>query len=69
MGFGGNRISTAKEALALFIRSLPKDSKFSVISFGSHFDSLMPEVMTFDDESMNRAVGQIADFSANYGGT
>lgn len=56
MGFGSNRIDTAKEALSLFIRSLPKDSKFSVISFGSHFDSLMPQVMSFDDESKNRAV-------------
>ena len=31
----GQRIVKAKEALILFIRSLPADCKFTVISYGS----------------------------------
>lgn len=69
MGFGSNRIDTAKEALSLFIRSLPAGSKFSVVSFGSRWDCLQPRVMTFDDETKDNAVRQIAMFEANYGGT
>ena len=32
---GGKRIEKAKEALVKFIKSLPKDSFFNVVSFGS----------------------------------
>ena len=37
---GGDRIEKAKEALALFIRSLPVGCHFSVISFGSKHTTL-----------------------------
>ncbi|KAL4496552.1 hypothetical protein ABPG72_015913 [Tetrahymena utriculariae] len=38
----GESISRACEALILFLRSLPNDSYFNVVSFGSSFDKLFP---------------------------
>jgi len=34
----GARIKKAKEALILFIRSLPEGAKYAIISFGSRFE-------------------------------
>jgi hypothetical protein len=44
-----NRMKVAKEAMDLFIRSLPKGCKFSIISFGSHWEALQPSVMEYND--------------------
>ena len=35
-----NRIETAKEALKLFLKSLPVGSLFSIISFGSRMQTM-----------------------------
>ena len=37
------RIKKAKEAVDLFIRSIPKNSYFNVISFGGIFEKLWAE--------------------------
>ena len=36
----GKRITKAKEALKLFLMSLPKGSYFNIYSFGSSFEKL-----------------------------
>ncbi|KAK3602218.1 hypothetical protein CHS0354_039964 [Potamilus streckersoni] len=36
------KIQNAKEALLLFLKSIPVDSYFNVIGFGSGFESLFP---------------------------
>ena len=40
MYYGQNAIGMAKEALKIFIHSLPEGSKFNVSSFGSRFEFL-----------------------------
>ena len=51
-----DRMEIAKDALTLFIRSLPAGSKFSIISFGSSWNALNPDIQTFDDESKLLAI-------------
>ena len=66
---GGDRIEVAKEALDLFIRSLPNGCKFSVISFGCNWDALQPSIADYTDHACKEALAAIKTFSSNYGGT
>lgn len=62
----------ARDALSMFIRSLPKDSSFSLISFGSHFSETTIEketIITFNDNTKNLALEEIDMFTDDFGGT
>jgi hypothetical protein len=64
MYFGQNAITMAKEALKIFIHSLPEGSKFNVCSFGSRFEFLFDSqaVVDYTESNMNYAIEQIETF-------
>jgi uncharacterized protein YegL len=66
---GGESIERAKEALILFIKSLPIDSYFNVISFGSDYAFMESKSTKFSKESVEKAIGLISKFDADMGGT
>lgn len=65
----GPRIKKAKEALILFIKSLPQDTYFNVISFGSGSQNLFAKSTKYSDNEVKQAVDKIKKMSADMGGT
>ena len=66
---GGKRIEQAKKALILFLKSLPENSKYNIISFGSNFQRMYPESLIYNDENIEQTIYEIESFEADFGGT
>jgi hypothetical protein len=67
-----DRIGLAKEAMLLFIRSLPVGSHFNIIRFGSNFDILFKnETLTavYNEKTAKEAENLTRSMAANFGGT
>ena len=65
----GARIAKAKEALVLFIQSLPLSSRFNVISFGSNYKQLHNSSVENTNAAVRDAVKAIKGMKADLGGT
>ena len=65
----GTRINIAKKALRLFIRSIPPNSKFNIVSFGSRYELMYPNSIEYNNENMQDALNRIILFEANFGKT
>ena len=70
----GERIDNAKQALILFLRSLPFGCKFTVISYGSRQEFLAirgvdGNIFEYNEENLKEAIRQIETFDADMGGT
>ena len=68
----GNRIEKAKEALKLFILSLPEGCNFTVISYGSKQSYLEIDesnIIPYKDEKVREALEKIERYGANMGST
>ena len=67
----GSRIIKAREALIFFLRSIPANCLFSIISFGSKFDYFggTNAILECNEENITNAIKYISTVGANYGGT
>ena len=65
----GKRIEQAKNALILFLKSLPEKSKYNIISFGSRFERHYEESIHYTDENLMETIKLIESFDADFGGT
>lgn len=52
----GKRIEQARNALILFLQSLPEKSKFNIISFGSKFERMYKESIEYTDENIEKTI-------------
>eukprot|EP00930_Biecheleria_cincta_P075334 TRINITY_DN6249_c0_g1_i1.p1 TRINITY_DN6249_c0_g1~~TRINITY_DN6249_c0_g1_i1.p1 ORF type:complete len:963 (-),score=197.04 TRINITY_DN6249_c0_g1_i1:30-2864(-) len=65
----GGCMQRAKEALQLFLRSLPMGCRFNVIGFGSNYESLFEAPAAYHAESLRVASEHAQNVSADLGGT
>lgn len=65
----GQRIKGAIEALTFFLKSLPKDSYFQIISFGSRYTTMHKESIFSSTKNVENTISNLSTFGANMGGT
>ncbi|KAK1994783.1 hypothetical protein LX36DRAFT_660221 [Colletotrichum falcatum] len=65
----GNRIDDLKNALKVFLKSLPVGAMFNICSFGTSCSFLFDKSMTYDQNTLAAAMKHVDTFDANYGGT
>ncbi|XP_052281441.1 von Willebrand factor A domain-containing protein 5A-like isoform X2 [Dreissena polymorpha] len=65
----GDRIKNAKEALLLFLKSLPPSCHFNVVSFGSEFSCLFDGSEPYTEKSLKKALKLQKAMEADMGGT
>ena len=62
-------ITNLKEMLQLFLRQLPVNSKFDIVSFGNRFDFMFNEMKEYNEEIMKKASLEVSKFDSNFQGT
>ena len=64
-----SKVQELREALHLFMRSLPDDSFFNIIGFGSSYSKLMESSRRYNDDTLAIATKHINILAADMGGT
>eukprot|EP01124_Arcella_intermedia_P037149 TRINITY_DN987_c0_g1_i12.p1 TRINITY_DN987_c0_g1~~TRINITY_DN987_c0_g1_i12.p1 ORF type:complete len:848 (+),score=254.79 TRINITY_DN987_c0_g1_i12:225-2546(+) len=65
----GTGITNAKNTLQLLLRSLPQNTPFNIVSFGSNYSSLFTKSTLLTAESLNTATAHISSMGADMGET
>lgn len=65
----GMKIQEVKDALLVFLKSLPENCKFNIYSFGGYSSSLWFQSMPYNDSTLQEALNHVSTFEANFGGT
>ena len=65
----GTPIIKARKALELILRSLPSNSFFNVVSFGSSYSALFEKSVPYSESSYDAAIQHARIMEADFGGT
>ena len=65
----GKPIELVSESLLIFLQSLPKNSYYQLIGFGSTFEKYNSTPVFYNRENVNETFNLIKKISANKGGT
>lgn len=65
----GSSIEQARNALQLCMRSLSEHTRFNIVGFGSSYESLFPESLPYNEETLAKASDHIRSLQADLGGT
>jgi hypothetical protein len=65
----GTKMTQTSSALLLFLRSLPANSYFNIIGFGSNYRSLFKTSQPYEEVHLEKALKHVKKLSANLGGT
>lgn len=65
-----NKIGLLRQAILIFLKSLPVDSHFNIVRFGSDYESLFEKrTVVYNEDSVGKAEQLIEEMQANMGGT
>ncbi|CAF4735540.1 unnamed protein product, partial [Rotaria sp. Silwood2] len=65
-----NKIGLARQAMLVFLKSLPVDCYFNIIRFGTQYKSLFTEINAiYNEENSQKAEQLITEMKADLGGT
>ncbi|TIC99680.1 von Willebrand factor A domain-containing protein 5A [Colletotrichum higginsianum] len=65
----GARMTDLRDALRVFLKSLPVGAMFNICSFGSEHSFLFDKSVTYDQNTLEAAMRHVDTFAANFGGT
>ena len=65
----GKPIELVREMLNFFMKSLPKNSFFQIIGFGSYIKFINEEPLIYTEENVNETIEKIQNLEADLGGT
>ena len=65
----GSTIASAREALILFLKSLPPGCRFNIMGFGSRFTLLFANSVSYNQQHIDEAITHAQSIQADLGGT
>ncbi|KAH3759502.1 Vault protein inter-alpha-trypsin domain [Pelomyxa schiedti] len=66
---GRSAISLLAETMLMLLHSLPYGCLFNIIGFGSSYERLFQQSITYNDESLSQSISHVSGLRANLGGT
>ena len=62
----GGRMRTANEALIMFLKSMPVDSYFNIVSFGSKYKFMYEKSQPYTEDILEKTIAEVEKFKANF---